>query len=61
MRGSESGLLLSPSDLLGYDSCAHRTHQDRLVALGLLDAPPAVVDAFMGLLADGGLRHGWTA
>ena len=49
-------LVLSPTDLVAFTGCEHRSHLDRLVARGELDRPRRD-DPFIEVLRKHGIRH----
>jgi len=51
MQDIEGVLVLSPSDLVAFTGCEHRSHLDRLVATGKLERPHRD-DPFLEVLRD---------
>ncbi|HEY8675925.1 MAG TPA: TM0106 family RecB-like putative nuclease [Candidatus Dormibacteraeota bacterium] len=56
MQDIEGVLVLSPSDLVAFTGCEHRSHLDRLVATGKLERPHRD-DPFLEVLREHGNRH----
>ncbi|HWF57101.1 MAG TPA: TM0106 family RecB-like putative nuclease [Candidatus Dormibacteraeota bacterium] len=56
MQDIDGVLVLSPSDLVAYTGCEHRSHLDRLVARGELERPRRD-DPFIEVLRKHGNRH----
>ncbi|MDQ6847672.1 MAG: TM0106 family RecB-like putative nuclease [Candidatus Dormibacteraeota bacterium] len=56
MQTIENVLVLSPTDLVAFTGCEHRSHLDRLAARGVLDRPRRD-DPFNDVLRKHGLMH----